>query len=988
MDRGTTTLHRTCVHTLLALACAAALGNATAYAQDAATPDSAKDTNSDAVKAEAKRLDTVTVTGSRITNPNIVSPTPISVLTANDIKATGAVNIGDLMTTLPQLATTFTMGNSGGSRIGVAGLAEQDLRNLGPNRTLVLVNGRRFVGASAGSTAVDVNLIPADWIERVEIITGGASAVYGADAVTGVINFILKKDYKGANLHMQYGTSEHGGFDKKMISLTGGMNFAQNRGNVAVSVEHSDQDALEFKNRFGYQAYSAINTPGGAYDSVLTPNAGGYTTTNGGTFSLGSASDTSRRYVFNRDGSVRPQRFDGIHDEARCSDCDRLDSNQVSQLQPRYGRTTLSSVASFDLTPEHRLYFEGTYSHVDTKNLGQPAFGSGSTAYVITRDNAYLSPSLAALMDANKLKSINVSRFDVDAGRRGQDIGRNITRAVFGANGVITGDWEYDASLDYGVTDETRYNLNNRIKDRFAASIDAVRDASGHIVCRSALNPAAINPNAKDANGKPRALNPIALDGGCIPTSIFGDGAINPAAAQWFNTTTTTTSRLTQFVGGGTVTNNNLFQMPGAAGSASLVGGVEFRRETSRQDTDPLDVAGLTFLNAIPRSGGAYDVKEGFIEFAAPLLTDKFLAKNLTFDAAARFSDYNTIGHTKTWRWGLDWAIDDNVRLRGTMSSAVRAPNISELFNGDSQNYFTPTDPCTQTQIKNGANPSVRAANCAALGIPAGWKSIRTSSVTGLSSGNANLQPEQGRTWTAGIVLTPQFLDGFGLSLDYWNIRLTNAISAVSAQDTVNRCVDSTSGISNLYCANNQRDPVTHELIFIRTQSQNLSALSTSGVDVGAYYSHRLGSGRMNWAVDATKVIAYTEHPFQENPANAVQDNGTLGFPKWKASLRATYAINNWLFNWNARYFSPMLRVSNESYQSNPTQTTPIRAASGFFNDVKAGYTFNKTGLQAYVGISNVFDRDPPVNLFGTTFGSALYDALGRSYYVGLNYTF
>jgi outer membrane receptor protein involved in Fe transport len=585
-------------------------------------------------------------------------------------------------------------------------------------------------------------------------------------------------------------------------------------------------------------------------------------------------------------------------------------------------------------------------------------------------------------MDANKLSSIKVSRFDVDAGRRGEDTKRNTTRGVMGANGVITGDWLYDASLVYGVTDETRHNLNNRIKDRFYGSIDAVKDpTTGNIVCRSTLNPTSKNANV----GRP--LNSIALGGGCIPTSIFGAGAIDPAAAQWFNTTTTTT-RLTQFVGGGTVTNNNLFQMPFEAGAASLVGGVEFRRESSRMVADPLDVAGLTFLNAIPSSGGAYNVKEGYIETAVPLLSGRSFVQNLTFDAAARFSDYSSIGHTKAWRWGLDWSIDDNVRLRGTMSSAVRAPNIGELYSGQSENFFTITDPCSMKQLKNGPNPAVRTANCQALGIPAGWTSTNTATIRGLSGSNPDLQPEQGRTWTAGMVLTPQFLSGFGITLDYWNIKLTNAISTPSGTDIANHCVDSTTGVNNPYCPNAQRDPVTHELVYISSLYQNISALSTSGVDIGAYYSHEVGAGKLLLGLDATKVIAYTEHPFQDDPSNTVQWNGTQGFPKWKGQIRATYLLNNWAFNWNTRYFSSMLRVSNESYESNPTQTTPIRSGAGFFNDVRAAYTFNKSGWQAYLGITNVFDRDPPVNIFGNTLGGGLYDTVGRAYYAGFNYNF
>jgi iron complex outermembrane recepter protein len=954
---------------LLALACATALGGTHAYAQDS---------SSNTGKPQPKSLEAVTVTGSHIaiSNPNVLSPTPVSVITAGEIQATGATNIGDLMATMPQLATTFTMGNSTQS-IGTAGVQQLDLRNLGPERTLVLVNGRRFVGASAGSTAMDVNLIPTEWVERVEIITGGASAVYGADAVTGVVNFILKKNYQGVNLHAQYGVSQHGGFSPKEASITGGMNFAQGRGNIAVSVEHSEQDSLMFGDRFGNQAYRTIQTPDGPYDSQLFPNAGGYSSTNGGTFSLGEPSDVGKRYVFNPDGSVRSQRFDGPYDTTGCANCDRLDTNKLLMLQPSYKRTSLSSVASFNVTPEQRLYFEGTYSHVDVKMFTQPAFGS----YTIYRDNAFISPSMAALMDANDLSQLDISRFDVDAGLRGETTSRDTGRVVLGANGVVAGDWEYDASVNYGVTNERRQNLNNRIVDRFAASIDAIKDASGNIVCRSSIDSTAAS-----------ALDPIAQNG-CIPTNIFGEGAINPAAAQWFNTTTLTRTHITQFVGGGTLTNSNLFQMPFDAGAASIALGTEFRRETSRQTQDPLDAEGLTFLNAIPSSGGAYNVKEGYIETLLPLLADRPFAKALTFDSAVRFSDYSTIGHTKAWRWGLDWAIDDNIRLRGTMSSAVRAPNIDELYSGQSQNFFSVTDPCSAPQLKNAPNPAVRAANCQALGVPQGWQSTNSATISGISGSNPDLGPETGKTWTAGFVFTPQFLKGFGLTMDYWKIRLNNAISAPTGTQVVNQCVDNPGGIDNVYCTGALRDPSTHELVFINSVNQNISALSTSGVDIGAYYSHDVGPGKLRLNVNGTRVFLYTEHPFQDDPSIAYQDNGTLGFPKWKVTIGTNYSVNNWTFNLRTRYFSPMLRVSNESYASNPTQTTPITAGNGFFNDLNISYKVRNadgkdTGLEIYGGINNIADRDPPINLFGTSFGSALYDTIGRSYYAGFNYKF
>lgn len=947
----------------LFLACLAAFDPAAALAQDHSQglPTDAK---------MVKRLQTVTVTGSHLSNLNITSPTPLVTLTAEDIKATGATNIGDLVVRLPQFAAD-AMGSS--SR----GMIQPNLRILGVNRTLTLINGHRAVGSSAGGTSVDINMIPTDWVERVEVITGGASAVYGADAIAGVVNFILKKNYRGVNLHTQLDTSQHGGFRKELFSLSGGMDFAGDRGNVAASIEHSGQDPVEFRDRFGHQAYSTILTPDGPTDKALFPNAGNYTYNDAGTFSIGRLTDVAKRYIFNPDGSVRRQLFHGPYDtRGYCADCDSADLNEVLQLQSNFKRTTLSSLVNFDITPEQHLYAEGAYNHVDVTEYGQPAFGSDPKNYLIKSDNAFITPSLAKLMVDNHIDHIKVSRLDTDAGRRGSEIARNTAQLGIGARGSIAGDWQYDAALNYGATDETRHNLNNRINDRFYASIDAVKDAKGNVVCRSSLQPGSLNATTGTV------LKPIALNGACVPTSIFGAGAINPAAARWFNTTTTTTSRITQVVGGGTVTNNNLFRMPFDAGAASFAAGLEFRRETSRQITDPLDIAGLTFANAVPPFGGAYDVREGYVETALPLLTNHTLVKGLTFDAAARFSAYNTIGHTKTWRWGVDWAIDDDVRLRGTMSSAVRAPNIGELYKGQFQGYFGLTDPCSVAELKNGRDRAVRTANCLSLGVPAGWTSTRSATIAGLSGSNPDLKPEQGRTWTAGMVLTPQFLPGFGMAIDYWNIRLTDAITTIGGSDTAAHCVDSTAGIDNPYCSNARRDLTTHELVFIKTVKQNISELATSGVDIGAYYAHPLSGGQLRWNINATKLIDYTDHPFQEDPRNTVQEKGTQAHPAWRMSLGTTYTYGRWSINWATRYSSSTLRVSNESYKANPKQTTPIRYGAGFFNDAHVAYSFG--GWQVYAGVGNVFDRNPPVG----EFIDGMYDTTGRAYYAGFNYKF
>ncbi|HEX7914565.1 TonB-dependent receptor domain-containing protein [Rudaea sp.] len=928
---------------------------------------------------DSSQLETIVVTGSRISNPNVVSPQPVSIMTAADIKALGATNIGDLLTRMPQLATTFTMGNSGAS-IGTAGIGAQDLRNLGPSRTLVLVNGRRFVSGNTDVVTVDTNMIPVEMIDRVEILTGGASAVYGADAVTGVMNFILKDHYEGTNLKLQVDDSQRGSFKKYSAAITSGWSFADDRGHSIFNIEHAQNDALFFPSVFGSKSYTSILTPGNKYRRVYMPNGGYFDQLPGGAFTIDSGS-----YVFDPNGSVRPQRFDGAYSPGNlhCTDCDYLNLNAIEMLTPKYNRTSINFNTTYDLNSSARLYLESSFTWSDTTNIEQPAFGY----YTITPDNPYISPALAQLMDGNP---ITVGRFDNDGGFRNELDQRQTGRVVAGITGTFAGDWQYDASVNYGVTQVNTDYINNRVIPRWSASVDAVTDpASGKIVCRSTLDPGYVNPDL----GLSYASFGSLLNG-CIPTSIFGDGAVNSAARNWFNVTTIRRDKLTEQVASGTLTNNNLFAMPFNAGSASLVLGAEYRREEMTVTADPLDLTGNTFNNAIPGFGGSFNVKEGFGELGLPLITDKPFFKQLGLEMAMRESDYSTVGHTETWKYGLNWALDDNVRLRFTQSFAERAPNVSELFSGAGVNFFQLTDPCSTSSMSSAPNLAVRQRNCAALGVPPGEYPL-PSTIQGISGSNPDLKSERGKTYTYGIVLTPQFVDGLLLSADYWNIKLSDAISVVSAQDIVDNCVDSPGGIANIYCASMKRDPTTHLINFVQQTNLNLVATNTSGIDLAASYSHDIGPGRARFELNATRTLQYTNFPFQDDPTRPQHLIGTDGFPKWKAALDMSYAWDKWLLSWDTRYFSSMLIAVSaystlEKYYANPYAYAPTFEGGRVYHDMQVAWGDRKAGLQLYFGMHNVFDRKPPLLIDGTSFGGGLYgnDAWGRSFYAGVNYHF
>jgi outer membrane receptor protein involved in Fe transport len=952
----------------------------TGYAQDAAPAD--------ATATAATDIDAVTVTGSRIKRVGFVTPSPVIGISSEEIRSTGAVTIADLMTTLPQLSATYTLGNSTRS-IGTAGLGLLDLRGLGTTRTLVLVNGRRHVGGLSGSTAVDVNTIPVELIERVEVITGGASAVYGADAVAGVVNFIMKKKFDGYELRAQTGDASEGDFSRSFASFTGGNEFAGGKGSIVYSAEYSKQDRFGRGDRKIGREFM-VSMPNPNYNPALPPTqenpqrvfmgpGGNSSISYGGTFNAGGT-----RYQFNPDGTFRPTRFDGPRDGPNtCVNCDFVDLNGVADLQPGFDRYSVNTLLNYDINENHKFFFD------------QPLR--------IRRDNALLSPQLAALMDANGLNSLTdrakmlqVSRFNVDAGRRGENVERKTQRYVAGFEGFLSENWTYEVSGVYGKTEIDRLNLNNRINDRWQAGMDVVRDASGNLACRVSVDPNAINPNT--------GVRYLDLSRqGCVPFSIFGNGAVNPQAADWFNYDAVNRTKITQQVFSASVANSSLFELP--AGGVGFAGGVEYRKETSEEITDPLAAQGLTFLNAIPSRKGEYSVKEIFAETTIPLLADLPGVQRLSLDLAGRYSDYSTVGETKTWNVGLDWAVNDSFRVRASLAQAVRAPNIGELFSPQTQNFATINDPCDTrpgrtNSVNTAANPALRASNCAALGLPANYQNTYGGNYPGVSGGNPDLNVEEARSFSYGFVWQPEFIQGFGVSVDYWRVNLKDAIGAVSAEQMATRCVDSPGGVNNDFCAAIKRAPAGGYIdpqgrtfpagtIYNWTAlNENLARSRRAGVDIEADYRFEMLGGQASLRFVGTRLISSREWAFQDFPNEYKEYLTYVSDPRWRASLNATYKIGQWRASWDMRYIDGNLRVEPGSYNSNPGQVNPIRNPSYTYHNLQVGYKVPNTGLDLYVGADNVFDKDPPLNYFGEAAANSNYDNLGRYVYAGATYKF
>ncbi|MFD3318864.1 TonB-dependent receptor domain-containing protein [Alteromonas macleodii] len=936
----------------LALAGSVALTSGNAFAQDS--------TN------ESADVEKIQVTGSRISRQGAIAPSPVTAISGESLLNSGAMNIGEVLNELPSLANTFSLGNSG-QFIGTAGLNILDLRGMGTDRTLVLVDGKRHVSSSAGSAAVDTNTIPTSWIERVEIVTGGASAVYGADAVTGVVNFILKKNIEGFDVSATQGFAQENGYKNDKYQASYGFNFDNDRGNIAFAAEYSSQEALEaldnpwtatsyrnmsFESIMGYERSEDQLNSTAFPDNFYTANAGYYTLNNSGVF--GGNSQT-----FNADGSIREIYTGDQVDGAFCANCDSFNLRQFTQLQPEFDRTNLNVKGNYELNDDTTVYAQAKYARTRAITMGQPAFFYGGSETTIKKGNPFLDETVVEYMKANgDLKSIQLNRMMTDLGRRTEADERETYRYVLGIEGYIGDEWSYEAFVNYGKTELERENRNNLVLQNFENALNAITDGDGNIVCASGS------------------------DDGCVPLNIMGFGQPSQEAIDYVNTTSVGTSKIEQYNAGATIANSGIYELP--AGYVGFAAGVEYRKEKSEIE-EPDNAAG-TFFNTLGEDKGDYDVSEVFTEVTIPLLADLPGVEMLTFDTAARIANYSSIGNAKSWKLGLDWKVYEDLRLRATKSSALRAPNIGELYGEASQTFFRVDDPCRTDNLADLANADQRIANCAALGIPADFNSdYDSATLEGVNGGNIDLQAESSISKTLGVVYTPSWFKGFTATVDYWEIELTDAISSIDGQTILDRCVDSESGINNVYCGLIDRDGTTGEITQIRSYALNIAGQEAKGIDFELGYDFDALEGAFRTSLIATYLKDRKEFPFQDNPEVFYQYAGTAGESDWQGVFTINYSRGDWEASWKTRYLERSSLYDNQELARNPNPSNRMELPSYAVTDVTAGYNF-ANGVSLTVGIDNLFNRALPTGTTGTGSIDGAYDNIGRFGYVTVAY--
>ncbi|MGB3805748.1 MAG: TonB-dependent receptor [Erythrobacter sp.] len=1065
--------------------------------------------------------DVIVVTGSRIArDPNIGSPAPIVAIDGEVLQQSGTADVVDVLREIPALTTSTSAEGSidgvfsGGLGVGQATL---NLRGLGRQRTLVLVNGRRHVSGVAGEQAVDITSIPTALIERVETLTGGASSLYGADAVTGVVNFILRDDFEGIEANVQTGISSEGDAWRINGDLTWGTNFADGRGNVTISGEYAYAEELQFGDRgfsrdnglFDDQANPALRfqagdisadtpnfadyfsvgnsgfptgflipTPGsGAFEDIFTDGAtptpaeqalidrslnaprrfiarqptfslsspGGVVApgdiglsdgpdinSNGvpdclessvgfnSTFNAGAFGLAGGCAVIAPDGSV------GVYEDGAITGLFNqfggpgiANNFNAASLIPETERWSVNVNASYDISSEAELFFEGKY--VSNVAEFQNPLNTFYDLLTIRADNPFITPELEPFVAPlffgdGEQEGFYITRDPTDLGPNRDRFEYETIRFVGGVRGDITDHFAYEIAANYGRFQQTVFDNNRVVLDRFFAAIDVVEGPNGNPICRSDIDstPPATTPFGIPA-GDPGFFSFNPGDGQCAPANILGGvGAISQEAIDFFTATVVNEFELEQFVVSAIFTGDTgaMFELPG--GPIGYAFGFELREEQSVSQFDPLvrGVVPVTTPDAdegdllrdldipqnslvfdpasvISNSGGEFTVYDLFAEVRVPILAGVPFAETLEVSGAARFSDYSTVGTTFTWNVGGLYAPTRDILFRGTYAEAVRAPNINELFNPAQGAFFRPVDPCDLGNLVTAPDPTLRQNNCAAffdeidfdptLGTGSyAFVDPLTARFSGSISGNPELEEESATTWTVGAQLTPRFLPGLVVSVDYYNIEIEDAINAVSAQDIVDNCVDSSS-IDNSFCDLFERSPTTGGFAFLRQSSLNFARQETAGVEAAMQYAFDVGDFGLTFNASGTWVDKLDDF-FDPSDSTLVDPElRELQRPEWAG--RASLAVEYGAFGvtWSTSYLDAQGLRAVEIEETGDTGEDTFSFENGFSDDVfihDVSFRVEASEMfDVYGGINNIFDRKPfvteqayPVSPVGTFF--------------------
>ena len=946
-------------------------GNTTTATQSATDTSPTPASNAAAAVGATADDDVIVVTGSRISRPDLEASSPVSVLSREAFKQTNTVTVEALLQQNPQ----FLPAESGSSNNPGNGVATVDLRGLGPQRTLVLVDGKRLVPYDTNGV-VDLNIIPVALLKRVDILTGGASAVYGSDAISGVVNFILDDRFEGLRADASSSVTTRGDGAQYDVSLTGGLKLGE-RGNFVISGNYSKRQGVTQ----GARGFSRQNLDSSDLSPSGSSNADPTVFDN--TFNLGATAPASGFYQLAPNNDLvdfyAPYNF-----------------NPPNYFQSPFERYGVTALARYELTDHVEAFARGTYAHNKVVLTLAPTATAGFT-FNVNPDNPFLTANQKAIFFANPAAlndgsgvaddptavagslPLGIRRRVTETGGRVENFKNEAWQIVGGLRGDIFDTFKWEVFGQYAQTKRHLVLENDLFYPRVVQAIDAVAGPNGTVVCRDPSN-------------------------GCVPLNVFSTGTLDPAAISFVSANALQDDKTTELVAGGSLTGDVAFlKSPFASKPAAIAVGVEYRRETGVTRVDDNFASGNLIYYGQGQNVGpnSYNVKEGYIEVKLPIISDRPFFQQLNLEGAFRYSDYSTVGSVYTYKGGGDWTPVEGLRLRGLYQRAVRAPNINELYAptvGGTGSLNT--DPCA------GSNPVGNAtltALCVSTGVPANLIGNVAQPISGqvnvIVGGNPNLTEEKSDTYTAGIVIAPPQLKRFSLSVDYYQIKIANAISTFggSPANIVNSCYNVDQDAASPFCAALRRNPASGQLsgplqFGIFETNANIAQIKSRGIDIAAGYNVDVGEKvKLGFSLNGTYTLKYTVQgdPTQDASQCAGRFSSSCNLnpiPKWKHVADFTFGYDNISFLTRWRY------VGKVRDDVDAIQVNRIKAFNYIDETVTVGIS---EAFDFRLGVQNAFDKKPPIvgGTVGIDFNAGntfpnVYDVLGRTVFAGVSAKF
>ncbi|MCB4436933.1 TonB-dependent receptor [Alteromonas sp. McT4-15] len=909
-------------------------------------------------------VEKISVTGSRIKRASLESNSPVVSIDASVIESTGFSRIEDVMNTLPQIEAAQTAFQANGA----SGVANLDLRGLGPNRTLVLVNGRRLQPGGVYSQASDVNQIPAALVKRVDVLTGGASTTYGADAVAGVVNFIMDTDFTGFEITATAAGYQHDndnefiqglmddrGFDYPEgsngiggesydISVTAGGDFAGDKGHATVyGTWRRNNEMLQGERDYSSCALNAAGTSCGGSSTAVLPNSFFYPIVDG-------APDYGNElfWSLNEDGSFSPYDGTNLYNYA-----------PINHFMRPNERFTIGAFVDYYINDDTRVYVETNF--MNDRTAGQIA-ESGTfygAEYLFDYNNPILSDAQKAQIqaafgqtDADQFVAY-IGKRNVEGGPRADNLEHNSFRMVTGVEGVINDMWSYDVSYMYSQTSSSSAYIN----DLFLPSI---------------------SPRVGEVGTE--------CTGDCLLYQVYTPYGVTPEMAGQLSGTAVLTGNTSLIIYNGFVTGEFDFSLPGADTPVAAVFGLERRETDFERVSDTVYQEGSLVGQGGPTESlvGSFDVNEVFTEISVPVIEDAPGVENLTVDLALRISDYTTSGNATTYKVAADWAITEDYKFRASFNRAIRAPNISELFAGQSIGLWGGVDGCANGSGEDGG-VLYSEAQCAATGVTAAQYGSITANPANqynqFSGGNPNLDPEEADTFTFGFVASP--FEDFDFAIDYWKIDMEEVIGTVGAQTILQLCAT-----RGEFCDNVNRSAAGSLWIsqdaFITNLSDNVGGRKWAGVDLDMAYSMDLAGGTLRANLVGSYNLDKTYQPLLSDPSLDYDCSGLVSVqcfaqPKWRHTMTANYAMDDWTAIARWRYYGDV-DFEGEGGLS-----------SYSFFDLSGSYQINDY-LAVSAGVNNILDKEPPM-VGGSLSTNAntvagFYDTLGRYLFTNVTLSF